>query len=140
MTKKGLTFARLIITASSVLMVLLPWNGQVFNQRSKSFDEEDPGIFIDSSASTHSSIPATPPKTSNECRNFGKPKLLSSMDLFPRSLVPIFKSYPSSEKGHSSKTALIEDAMRVVNPQYVPSSSRGADGETTTPLICDALP
>lgn len=98
---KGPSLERPIITASSVRIVRLPWKGQIltlskwkiFNRAgecqwvittmhyaamaeqsyhwSKSFRLNDPGRRMDSSASTHSSRPATPPKTINACSKFG---------------------------------------------------------------------
>ena len=69
-----LTGERQIRLAYSVRIVLLPCN------------------LIDSSASTHSSIPATPPNTISECSYFGSRKFFSSTLLSPRSLVPILRS------------------------------------------------
>ncbi len=114
---KGDNLARLMRTASSVRIVLLPWKGHILtlkgsesstNMRdernyscshgtktyhmSKSFLLWDPGIFRVSSASTHSSIPATPPNTTIACLNFGNENLWSSTEMSPLSLVPIFRS------------------------------------------------
>jgi len=46
----------------------------------------------------------------------------------------LLTSYPPAY-GHSSKIELIDDAIRVVYPQYIPSVSRGVVGLTTFPFI-----
>ena len=91
--------------ASSALIVLVPWAGQVFRYMSKkgagsflfSFPPPPPPALPRSSFSTATSRPSTAPKHTKQCLKGGRVATEGSKTS-PLSLVPIFRSYPPSSE------------------------------------------
>lgn len=89
--------AKVIISASSVLTMRLPWAGQVLSQKSNSSLVSSAPHARSSSASTAVSMPDAPPKTSSACEKLGIDADTAGVSGVPLSDVPIVKSYPSYE-------------------------------------------
>lgn len=103
--------ANVIKIASSVLIVLEPWFGQVFKYTSNKVDGFSSSILW--SASNAASSPWTPPKQISACLKLPSWLCCISSTSTPLSDVPIFKSYPPGY-GHLVNTSFIDSAFLTV--------------------------